>query len=159
MNYYTEHKIQAWQDLSKLVMQVHLSGKNIGFYFDGINKARLFANDKESLIDFKRNVKQTPVTRKYIRCQRVRSAEKTAHQQAKRLKRFKQHLANKGIEYDAEHARKNSNTKHDYYINVESLSNGYSFRLYVKNKITTRPGNSEFSSYGLSLNHSTLPLF
>lgn len=160
MKYYTQHKITSFKDLEQIINKVHCSGKTIGFYFDCINIVRLFADYADDLKSISsKAVLETPTTKKFVKCVRERGAEKTERQKTKRLERFKNHLAKKGIEYNPIHERKQSNQAYDYYINARSLSNGYSYRLYIKNKITTRKGSSEFSSYGLSVNNSTLPLF
>ena len=159
MNYYIEKTIKTYAELSEIISKAHNSGIQFAFYFDNVNNLRLFSDSIELLKQFNCEIKETPICVKYVKCTRVRAAEKTATQQAKRLVRFKKHLADKGIACDDSRTRKAVKSNYDYFIDVFSQSSKNSFRIYVKNAIKHEAKQGLFSSYGLSLNDSTVPLF
>jgi CRISPR-associated endoribonuclease Cas6/Csy4 subtype I-F len=159
MNYYIETKIKDYSEITQLINLLHMSGGGLAFYFDNINTTRIFSEDKKGLEIFKLEILEVPNHSKFVSCSRVRAIEKTDRQREKRQKRFIEHLAKKGIEYDDSKVPKKLDKSHDYYVNIKSLSNGSSFRLYVKNKIKKASKQGGYTSYGLSLNGSTIPLF
>ena len=159
MKYYIDEKISSYSALSEIISTAHKTGIQFAFYFDNINKLRLFSDSTELLSLFDAEILETPASVKHIKAVRVRAAEKTDHQQAKRLKRFKQHTQAKGIDYNAQHKREAIRAEYDFFINIHSLSSGQYYRVYVKNKVVYKTNIGKFSSYGLSLDGSTLPLF
>ena len=159
MNYYTEKTIKNYAELSAIISKAHNSGIQFAFYLNNEYKLRLFSNSKELLNEFSKDIKSTPESNLHIKSVRVRAAEKTPIQQAKRLVRFKKHLADKEVAYDENHAKKVIKADYDYFINVFSQSSKNSFRVYVKNTVKHEANPGRFSSYGLSLNDSTIPFF
>lgn len=161
MNYYIELKITSYALLSEIISMLHNSGKLFAFYFDNVNKVRIFSDSLELLRIFYKDVviHETPKSVKHIKCTRVRALEKTPIQQTKRLERFKKHLAAKGIIYDENHARKPISTEFDYFIDMSSKSSHQNYCIYVKNTVVYKQKAGRFSSYGLSLNGATVPLF
>lgn len=152
MKYYTQHKIKSFEQISMLVLARHKQGGEFAFYFDLVNTVRFFSNDKtdKSIL--------TPKSDWFVSCARVRAAERqTPRQQEKRLKRLKDHLAKKGIEYKED--KKKANIKSDYFIHMNSLSSKHRFVLSVKNTISSIEKIGYFDSYGFSKNGATVPLF
>jgi len=161
MKFYIEVIIKSYAELSKIVSTIHCSNYNFGLYFDGINKVRCFADNKKALqLHFAQHaIKSTPETTWHIMSERISSVDRrTPRQREKRLIKLKQHLAKKGIEYKSD-GKEPKMPDYDYFINMKSISTGKSYRLYVKSKLTREEKNGLFSSYGLSLNQSTVPYF
>ena len=152
MKYYKEYKVKSYKEISDLLISMHKTGIDFAFHFDLINKLRFFSDEKKD------DWIKTPITQKFVKCERVRALErKTPRQQQKRIERLKIHLAKKGIEY-----KQDSNmckAESDYYINVFSFSSQRSFRLNIKNTVVFKEKTGEFDSYGLSKAGTTLPLF
>jgi CRISPR-associated endoribonuclease Cas6/Csy4 subtype I-F len=159
MKYYIELTISSYVLLSEIISKIHNQGRQFAFYFDNVNKLRLFSDQSELLKQFGCEIKETPISVKHVRCARVRAVEKTAIQQAKRLERFKKHLYDKGVSYDENHARKTIKADFDYYINIQSQGSKQNYRVYVKNTIVYKEKTGRFSSYGLSLDGTTVHLF
>lgn len=159
MNNYIEKTIKTYAELSDIISKAHNSGIQFAFYLNNESELRLFSNSKELLNKVSKDIKLTPESNLHIKSARVRAAEKTPIQQAKRLVRFKKHLADKGITYNENHAKKVIKADYDYFINIFSESSKKSFRVYVKNTVKHEEKPGLFSSYGLSLNDSTIPFF
>lgn len=159
MKFYIELKILSHAHLAELITQAHCTGIEFAFYFDNKNTFRIFSRSVALLSQFNSEILTVPDhVKTFVKCTRVRALERqTETQQAKRMAKLKEHLAKKGIEYKAK--KHESTAEFDYFLNMKSLSSNKTFRLYVKNELTRISGNSEFSSYGLSLNNSTVPLF
>ena len=159
MKLYIEPKALSHAHIAALINQSHKTGIDFAFYFDNKSTLRIFSRSAELLSQFNTDILIIPDNVKtFVKCTRVRAFERqTETQQAKRMAKLKAHLAKKGIEYTAK--KHNQTTAFDYFLNMKSLSSNKTFRLYVKNEVTRSRGNSEFSSYGLSLNNSTVPLF
>jgi len=157
MKYYTEIKTDSIETIQEYVVKNHISGKCLGFY--SVNgKLRFFSNNDEDLKIFESDVIKTPETKINICCTRVRAMERqTPNQRKKRMGKLKKHLAEIGIEFKPD--RQEQLPDFDYFLNIKSLSNKKSFRLYIKNTLKTEETKGRFSSYGLSLNGSTLPYF
>ena len=158
MKYYIEQKAHSYELITEFLMQLHRDGREFGFYFDTIHTARFFSNNKDFLEKFG-TVLSAPKDHKHIECKRVRAIERdTPRQQEKRHARLKAHLEKKGIVYQ-ERAKPEINRRFNYYLNIHSQSSGQSFRLHIKNTRKLNEKKGKFSSYGLSINGSTLPLF
>jgi len=160
MKYFLQKKVSSHAEISAIVKKIHISHYNFGFYFDNINTVRVFSDSKEVLqrLEINDDIQRVPEHTQYMQCIRVRALERqTPRQKTKRIARLKEHLAKKGIQYKEDYTKPQA--RHDYFINMHSISNGSSFRLYVHNKIVNNRNNELFSSYGLSLNGATIPYF
>ena len=79
------------------------------------------------------------------------SKEKLARRRAKRTGNSYEQALTHFENYETERSRLP-------YINMQSLTNGRSFRLFIEKTIVDNPQAGYFSSYGLS-NTATVPLF
>lgn len=105
------------------------------------------------------NILTAPINTKHVSCVRnLFSDRNTETQIAKRIDKLKLKFKKEGREFDESLAMK-KNKKTHYYVNITSKTNGHIFRLNIRNEIKTKQKKGEFSSYGLSINGSTLPLF
>ncbi len=156
MKYYIEFKVSDYNNIAEKLMLIHLSGIEFSYYFDLRRTLRFFSNDIK-LNQFA-DIKETPRSSVFVKCCRVRAIERRSpRQQEKRIKRLKEHLNKKGIEYVSEH-RKNDAAA-DYYLNVYSYSSARFFRLNIKNTVCGKKNDYKYSSYGLSVDGSNVPLF
>ena len=160
MKYFLQLRTESPAEITQIVSKLHLSPYNFGFYFDNKSTVRVFADSKPALerLQLSNDIQRVPKSHQPMQCKRVRAIERqTPRQKQKRIARLKEHLAKKGIEYKDGYNKPQA--AYDYFINMYSHSNGSSYRLYVHNSIVEEQSNGLFSSYGLSLNGSTIPYF
>lgn len=160
MKYYINIKIYSYVQLSDIVKKLHSNCKDFAIYFNGKDLFRVFSDNKANLLVLSHDIMPTPQSKLHVCSVRARGAEtSTERQKEKRMQRKIMHLQKKGFEFDQSLHSERRDNSYDYFFSMTSASSNKRYKICVKNKVVTEAVAGKFSSYGLSSNGATVPLF
>lgn len=155
MKYYIELKTDDFSVVELVIQHIHRSGVGLAFYF-GNKTLRVFSDQKDDLKCFP-EIMETPKNHKFVICKRV--GNNGSRRDKNRKSNLKNHLAKKGIEFDEYKFQESKPIDFDFYLKTNSRSNRSSMFIFIKNIEVDQEKKGGFTSYGLSKNGSTVPLF